>query len=101
MTALRNALSDKQLAEQAEHGEPEKARWSQLEQLTATVIDRLAVLEFVLRSVYSDGKNKPQPPEPVRRPGARPKNKPKAPLTAEGADLLFRLINGDTGPEAV
>ena len=93
-TALRNAMSEEELAEQADKGEPEKARWSQLEQLVAAVADRLARVEHVLICANTDSKAKrPQPPEPIRRPGARPP-KPKATLTDAGADVLFRLING-------
>lgn len=94
MTALRNGLSDEELAEQAEQGEPEKGRWSQTEQLLAAIADRLARVEYVLILANSDSKaRKPRTPEPIRRPGARPP-RPRRTLSAGGAETLFRLING-------
>ncbi|MDR3083774.1 MAG: DUF5361 domain-containing protein [Streptomyces sp.] len=94
MTALRNELSDEELAEQAEQGEPEKGRWSQSEQLLALVADRVARVEHVLICANTDRKAKrPEPPEPICRPGSR-KPKPKATLTENSTNTLFRLING-------
>ncbi|WP_257585747.1 MULTISPECIES: hypothetical protein [unclassified Streptomyces] len=93
-TALRNATPDEVLAEQADSGEPEKDRWSKVEQLLAAAVDRIARVEYVLVCANTDKKaRRPDPPEPIRRPGARPP-RPKATLTDEGADFLFNLING-------
>lgn len=93
-TALRNSASPEEIAAQAEKGEPEKAPWSQQEQLLALVADRLARVEWVLWCVNIDKKSKrPDPPEPIRRPGAKPrKAKPK--LTENSANRLFQLIQG-------
>ncbi|WP_275558482.1 hypothetical protein [Streptomyces sp. 5-6(2022)] len=94
MTALRNAMSDEELAEQAESGEPDRARWSQAEQLLALIVDRLARLEYVTVLANSDGKGrKPTPPEPIARPGAKPR-KPKPKMSESSASILFDLING-------
>jgi hypothetical protein len=94
MTALRNALTPEQLAAQADKGEPEKGRWSQLEQLIAASYDRLGAIEYVLRCVNTDKKSKmPDPPEPMRRPGAKPRKK-KAKLTEKSADRLLQLLQG-------
>lgn len=94
MTALRNAMSDDDLTEAAELGEPEKGRWSQVEQLLAVVADRVARVEHVLILANSDPKRgRIDPPEPIRRPGAKVK-KPKPTLTNSSAEALFRLING-------
>ena len=94
MTALRNALTDEEMAEQAEGGDPEKARFSQLEQLVALACDRLARVEYVLICANTDSKSKrPQPPDPIARPGAKPRKlKPK--LNENSAEVLFQLING-------
>ncbi|WP_329215296.1 hypothetical protein OG352_06535 [Streptomyces sp. NBC_01485] len=93
-TALRNSLSDEELAKQAEKGEPEKARWSQTEQLLALVADRVADVGFVLRAVNTDKKStKPRPPEPIRRPGAKPPRL-KQQINEAQANTLFKLING-------
>jgi hypothetical protein len=94
MTALRNSLPEEELAEQADKGEPEKSRWSQLEQLVAGLLDATRRVEYVLILANSDGNSrKPDPPEPVRRPGAKPR-RPKIAITDEGAEFLFQLING-------
>jgi hypothetical protein len=93
MTALRNTMSPEELAEQAEKGEPERAPWSQLEQLVAVVADRVAAVEHVLICANLDKKAKrPRPPEPIRRPGAKAKAKQKA--TEAQHIHLFNLING-------
>lgn len=94
MTALRNAMSDEELAEQADKGEPEKGRWSQAEQLLAVLADRLARVEYVLICANTEKKkDQPDPPEPLRRPGAKPR-KAKPALTEDSAKTLFKLING-------
>lgn len=94
MTAMRNALTAEQLAEQAEWGEPEKGPWSQAEQLLASAVDELRRVSYILIAANSDGKAKrPDPPEPIRRPGAKPR-RTKERLTETGAERLFRLING-------
>ncbi|GGV37279.1 hypothetical protein GCM10010293_41030 [Streptomyces griseoflavus] len=94
MTALRNELTPMQLAEQADRGEPEKGRWSQQEQLLAAAVDAIRRLEWVLICVNVDKKSKrPDPPEPMRRPGAGPK-KTRAQLTEGSANRLFELLQG-------
>jgi len=95
MTALRNSLTDEELAEHAEKGEPEKGRWSQTEQLIAVVADRVAELTYAFSLANTDSKSarKPKAPDPIRRPGAKVR-KPKQDMTDAQADTLFQLING-------
>jgi hypothetical protein len=94
MTALRNAMSDEELAGQAEKGEPEKGHWSQTELLLAVVADRLAELAHLYVSVNRDPKAaKPKAPIPIRRPGAKAP-RAKSELSGEQAETLFKLING-------
>lgn len=94
MTALRNGLTPQQLAEQADKGEPEKGRWSQQEQILASIVDAVRYLEWTLKCVKTEKKSKmPDPPEPMRRPGAGPRKK-KAQLTNKSADTLFELLQG-------
>jgi hypothetical protein len=94
MTALRNTMSEADLVEQADRGEPEKGRWSQLEQLVAALVDSSRRLEYLLVAVNSDGKHKlPDPPEPLRRPGASARG-PRKRISKANADRLFTLING-------
>ena len=93
-TALRNAIPEEQLAEQAAMGEPEKGQWSSLEHLVALVADRVARVEYTLICANTDKKARPpDPPDPIRRPGARPRKK-KAQLTEKSAGRLFELLQG-------
>jgi len=93
-TALRNAIPEAELAAQADKGEPEKGRWSQQEQLLAAAVDAIRRLEWVLICVNTEKKSKrPDPPEPMRRPGAGPK-KTRAQLTEKSADKLLKLLQG-------
>lgn len=95
MTAMRNALSDEELEAQADSGEPERAAWSQLEQLVAATVDAVRRLEYVLICANTDKSgDRPRPPEPIRRPGARPP-RPSTQITDLGAEVLFKLINGE------
>jgi hypothetical protein len=94
MTAMRNLLSDEELTEQAEKGEPEKGRWSQLEQLAASVLDAVRRLEYVTICANTEKKSdRPDQPEPTARPGAKPR-KPKPKISGQAAERLFQLING-------
>lgn len=93
MTALRNDMSEQDLADQADRGEPEKGRWSQLEQLLAGLVDSSRRVEYILVAANSDGKKRlPDPPEPIRRPGAKAKARRR--VSEANADRLFQLING-------
>lgn len=94
MTALRNTLTGAEIAAQAEKGQPEKARWSQVEQLLAANLDAVRRVEWVLICANTEKKSKrPDPPEPMRRPGAGPR-KTRATLTTKSADTLFELLQG-------
>lgn len=92
-TALRNALSEEELAAQAEKGEPEKGRWSQHELLLASTLDAIRRVEYVLTCANSDKSKWPKAPEATRRPGAGPA-KPKSKMSEAQANHLFTLING-------
>lgn len=93
LTALRNELTDEELTEQADKAEPEKGRWSQLDQLIAANNDLLRRIEYVLICANSEKKDHPPPPEPMRRPGAGPK-KAKKGLSEARAQTLLQLIHG-------
>lgn len=83
-----------ELAAQADKGEPEKGSWSQQDQLLAAVYDRLGQIQYVLTCVNTEKKSKwPEPPEPMRRPGAGPKKK-RAQLNENSAEQLFQLLQG-------
>jgi hypothetical protein len=85
-------MSDEELAEQGDKGDPEKDRWSKLEQLVAVVADRVAGLTYAYASANTEkGKVKPKPPEPIRRPGGK-QAKPKQQISDEQATLLFEML---------
>jgi hypothetical protein len=97
MTALRNSMPEEELEEAAERAEPEKGRWSQVEQLLALVSDRVARLEHTVICALVEKSKHPPEPEPIRRPGvqaARKKAKKAEPLDEQRAEQLFHLING-------
>ncbi|MGW4223041.1 hypothetical protein ACWEG1_06240 [Streptomyces bauhiniae] len=92
-TAIRNAMSDEELAAQSEKGEPEKGRWSQQEQLLAALVDATRRVEYVLICANTDKKaQRPRAPEPVPRPGSKAA-RPKPVMTDEQANHLFNLMN--------
>ncbi|MEU1434076.1 hypothetical protein ABZ438_08245 [Streptomyces sp. NPDC005786] len=99
MTALRNALTPEEYAEQAQNGEPEKGRWSMDQHLLAGISDALRDLQYITVVANSDGKGrKPTRPEPMRRPGVGagvPKKREQ--LTDQHADFLFNMLNPDGG----
>ena len=88
-------MSEDEYEQAAEQGEPEKGRWSQVEQLLALLADRVAQLQYTLICVNTEKKSqRPDVPEPIRRPGAKPRKKKVAPMTDAAAETLFQLING-------
>lgn len=96
MTALRLSMTGEDRAdlEDVEH-DPEGERWSRVEHLLAALIDtqRQSLHAFFLAN--SDGKGKkPTAPEPVPRPGVKPRKRKAAPLSDESAEWLFQMING-------
>lgn len=95
MTALRIATPEEELERTSEDADPTQGRWSQLEQLVAAQLD---VLRQQLHAFYvanSSGKGvKPQPPEPIPRPGVKRARKKLAEPTPAATETLFRLING-------
>lgn len=93
MTALRNELDDDELAEQADKGEPEKGRWSQQEQLLAALVDGVRRLEYITICANTETKSRPEPPEPIKRPGAKAR-RPRPVLSEADNERLFQLING-------
>lgn len=95
MTALRNSMTDEELAAQSEKGDPTKGRWSQTEQLIALVADRVAQLNHTLICVNTEKKaQRPEAPKPIERPGSTPPKKKAAPMSEGAAERLFQLING-------
>lgn len=91
-TALRNRMSDAELARAAKGADPSQGQWSQLEMLLATVSDKLSWLLHVTL-VANGGKSKK--PEPTPRPGVKSKGKRSRPaLSAAQAEAVYRRIHG-------
>lgn len=91
MTALRNGLSDEELAEHR-GADPAEGRWSQLELLIAQVVDVLRRQEYAY--LKANGAKRLDEPDPLPRPGVRGRKKKPDALTDQSAAVLFELING-------
>lgn len=91
-TALRNSLPEREIEQASEQADPSTGRWSQTEMLQALEIDALRQIAYVLLKV--NGVKKAAPPEPLARPGVKPKKRKRGPLSEEQAKFLFRWING-------
>lgn len=88
-TAIRNGTSDEQLMEAA--GDPTQARWSTMENLTATLIDEVRQLAWIYTKAHTE-QSVPKP-EPVQRPGVRGRKVRKISLAnARRLDPRLRLV---------
>jgi len=95
MTALRNSMTAEEQATQAESSDPEKANYSNLEQLVAATVDSVRHLEYTLICINTEKKSKrPEAPKPLPRPGSTPPKKKAEPMSDGAAERLFQLING-------
>lgn len=66
-TAIRNGTAEEVLATRS--GDPSQARWSNLENLIATLIDEMRNMGWMYAQAHSETKIKR--PDPVMRPGIR------------------------------
>jgi hypothetical protein len=95
-TALRNRMSDAEIAQAAKSADPSQGQWSQLEMLMASVSDKLSWLLHI--TLVAKG-GKPKKPEPTPRPGVKAKGKKTRPaLTPDQAEAVMRRINGGDLP---
>ncbi|TDD54591.1 hypothetical protein E1286_05220 [Nonomuraea terrae] len=91
-TALRNKMSDAEIAQAAKHGDPSQGQWSQLEMLMATISDKLS---WLLHATLVANGGKSKKPEPTPRPGVKAKSaKRHRALTAEQSEAVLRRIHG-------
>jgi hypothetical protein len=91
-TALRNKLSDTQIKQYGEDADPSQGQWSHEAMILASIHDALRSLQAVVIRVNG---GKAKQPDPMPRPGVRPKHaKKRKPRTAEHFDEVFRRING-------
>ncbi len=87
-TAIRDGLTDDEIADLAGRDPVGYGRWSRGDLRTAAVEDAVERQTALMIWLASDRKSKPKMPEPVRRPGIRQK---RAVLTAEGREYLQYL----------
>ncbi|WP_367129919.1 MULTISPECIES: hypothetical protein [Streptomyces] len=92
MTALRNAAPEVDLEAQAEGADPSRGRWSQTDLLLAQVIDSVTRLSHYYTLVNTSGGKRPDPPQPVPRPGV-PRTPDRRRLSPAAAETLFQIIN--------
>lgn len=96
-TALRNRMSDAEIKAASEDADPSQGHWSHLEMLTASLVDAVRINTFVMRRLQGD--KKAQPPDPVPRPGVKPKDrKRRRRLTPEQTAAVLRRIRGESPP---
>ncbi len=93
-TALRNAMPDTQVKDMSQAADPARGQWSQAEMLLALLVDAVRNLTYTTVRLQAGGKAG-KPPQPVPRPGVKPRTPRKKPLNAEQRELLFRRIRGE------
>ncbi|MFI6510138.1 hypothetical protein ACIBCT_21240 [Streptosporangium sp. NPDC050855] len=92
-TAMRNKMSDAEIKQATKGGDPSQGQWSQLEMLTASLIDSVRWLVHI--TAAANGSKKSKAPDPVPRPGVKPKGKTaRRQLTPEQQEAVWRRING-------
>lgn len=87
----QNSLSDDERAEieaQTDEHDVETEQWSRLEMLIASVRDEMHFLRHSYDSAHHKGRLKWKP-EPVARPGVKPKRKERRPLNDVQVDALW------------
>jgi hypothetical protein len=92
-TALRNRMSDAEIARASQDADPSQGPWSQQEMLLATISDKLSWLLHVTLVAHG-GKSKK--PEPTPRPGVKTKSakKRRPALSTAQAEAVLRRIQG-------
>jgi hypothetical protein len=93
-TALRNAMDDIETKQMAETADPSKGQWSQTEMLLALLIDTVRQLNHTTIRLQH-GKKAGKGPDPIPRPGVKPKTPRRKTLTSAQRELLFRRIRGE------
>ena len=88
-TAIRDSLTDDELANLASKDPVGHGRWSRGDLRIAAVEDAVERQTHVMVWLAGDRKGKPQTPPPVRRPGVGARKKPT--LSAEGRAYLEYL----------
>lgn len=96
-TALRNQMSDAEIKNAASDADPSQGQWSHQEMLIASLVDAVRINTFALRRLNGD--KKAPAPDPVPRPGVKPKGQ-KRRLTPEQTAAVLRRIRGESPPQA-
>lgn len=92
-TALRNRMSEAELARAASEADPSQGQWSQQEMLLARISDQLSWLLHVTLVAHG---GKSRKPEPTPRPGVKAKGtkKRRPALSTAQAEAVLRRIQG-------
>jgi hypothetical protein len=96
-TALRNQMSDAEIKSTAAEADPSQGQWTHLEMLIASLVDAVRINTFTLRRLNGD--KRAQPPDPVPRPGVKPKGQKRRRLTTEQTAAVLRRIRGESTPQ--
>ncbi|MDH2424733.1 hypothetical protein [Sphaerisporangium sp. TRM90804] len=86
-------MSDGELKEASQTADPSTGQWSKTEMLLAELIDAVRYLRYTTLRLQA-GKKAGKAPDPVPRPGVKPKVAKKRQLSAAQRELLFRRIQG-------
>ena len=91
-TALRNEMGDAEIDQAARASDPSEGQWSRTDMLLAVLIDEVRELSYATVRVQT---GKGRRPEPLPRPGVRPKSRRKRPkMSAAQREMMFARING-------
>jgi hypothetical protein len=72
ITAIRASMTDEEIEERSESGDPSKGRWSSAEMLLAGLVDEVRRFEHIYVSAHVKKGQAGKPPEPLARPGVTP-----------------------------
>lgn len=75
LTELRNAAQEDPDAPAAEPVDPSSGRWSSPEMLLALLVDEVRLLRWTMIASNAGSTAAGSPPDPVGRPGAKPRKK--------------------------
>ena len=75
LTALRNSAGDAPVQQEAAPADPAEGRWSSTEMLMALLVDEVRLLRWTTVAANAGSNAAGSPPDPVGRPGAKPRRK--------------------------
>jgi hypothetical protein len=90
---MRNAMPQAEVKDTARAADPSTGQWSQAEMLLALLIDTVRQLTYTTVRLQH-GKKAGKVPDPLPRPGVKPKTPPKPRFSDAQWEMVFRRIHG-------